>query len=133
MRPKKLLISALLAVFTFFIIAQSAWAGSPQSHRWEGVAIGVGAAILGSTLWKAYHQPQYHHTPQPAKTYHHGAPAPVSNGHWELRKAWVPPVYEKVWNPGHYNRRGRWVPGHWMRMETQPGYWEERRVWVPHY
>jgi hypothetical protein len=24
-----------------------------------------------------------------------------------------PPGYAAVWLPGHYNRWGEWVPGHW--------------------
>jgi len=24
-----------------------------------------------------------------------------------------PAVYQPVWTPGHYNRWGAWVPGHW--------------------
>lgn len=132
MKPNRILTAALLAVFILLIIAPPAWAGSPQSYRWEGLAMGVGAAIIGSTLWKAYHQPQRHHAPRPATTHQYIVPPPEPNGHWELRKQWVPPTYEKVWNPGHYNRRGRWVTGHWMRIESHPGHWEERRVWVPY-
>jgi hypothetical protein len=25
--------------------------------------------------------------------------------------------HKKIWNPGHYNRRGYWVPGKWMVIE----------------
>jgi len=35
------------------------------------------------------------------------------------RKIWVPPVYIKVWNPAHYNRKGRWVPGRWIEIERE--------------
>lgn len=51
-------------------------------------------------------------------------------GHWETRRIWVPPVYEKVWNPGHYNRNHEWVCGHWIRLEKKPGYWKTEKFWV---
>lgn len=51
-------------------------------------------------------------------------------GRWEVRKVWVPPSYERVWNPGHYNRRNEWVPGAWIRVQKCGGYWTTERVWV---
>jgi hypothetical protein len=35
------------------------------------------------------------------------------------RRIWVPPVYNKVWNPAHYNRKGRWVPGRRIEIERE--------------
>lgn len=52
------------------------------------------------------------------------------NGYWETRKVWVPPVYERVWNPGHYNSRHKWVPGQWISIEKEPGRWVTEKVWV---
>jgi hypothetical protein len=46
---------------------------------------------------------------------------------------WVPAEYKKVWNPGHYNRRGKWRPGRWINIEVEPGHWSERRVWRPYH
>jgi hypothetical protein len=45
----KLIVTAAAAVI---LVAAStpAWGGSKQQHRWEGVAIGVGAAIVGSAI-----------------------------------------------------------------------------------
>ena len=135
MKSKTILTMTLLAVFTIVAaIPSSSWAGSPQSHRWEGVAIGVGAAIIGSAILKNMQQgyPAVERAPQPAEVHHyHHRPARPA-GYWDVQKEWVPPVYERVWNPGHYDRHGRWVQGRWMQVESQPGYWSENRVWVPY-
>lgn len=127
-----LLITALLCV-SFLI--PSAWAGSKQKHRWEGVAIGIGATILGCALFKQYHDDTYysHHKPAvvPAPAYRHPPPRYSRHrGDWEMRKEWVPPTHKRVWNPGHYNRRGEWVAGQWLEIVDRPGYWTEVRVWV---
>jgi len=128
MKTKTVITVSLLAVFvSFTAIPSSAWAGSPRSHRMEGVAIGIGAAIIGTALISAYQ-----HANQPAEVhyyYHPEPPAPA--GYWETQQEWVPPEYRKQWNPGHYDRRGRWTAGRWIQIETRPGYWMEKRVWVP--
>lgn len=127
MKAKTAVIVGLLIIFaSFSLIPANAWAGSPQSHRWEGVAIGVGAAIIGTALLQAYQNGG-----SAAYVYQRPMPPPVPAGHWEIQQAWVPPVYEKTWNPGHYDRRGRWIPGQWIQIQTQSGYWTENRVWVP--
>jgi hypothetical protein len=141
----------LTVIVAFFVLAAvpAAQAGSPQRHRWEGVAIGVGAAIVGSAILNNAHRGHtstrviHHHSSRPTcRPYHHRPhyrpcppprytpPPPPPRGHWEVTKVWVEPVYERVWNPAHYNRHGRWVPGHWMNVEKTPGYWKEERVWV---
>ncbi|MBI9082010.1 MAG: hypothetical protein JEZ11_00350 [Desulfobacterales bacterium] len=132
MKKQLTLITAMVLSLT--ILTPSAQAGSPQSHRWEGVAIGLGAAILGSALVDNYYRapqpaPRVYAPPAPAYRHHRPSGRPYQ-GHWEIRKTWVQPAYEKIWNPGHFNRRGRWVEGEWLRVEKAPGYWEEERVWV---
>jgi hypothetical protein len=52
-------------------------------------------------------------------------------GHWEWRRYWVPRECNSFWVPGFYNRRGRWIPGHWDER-CRPGHWKKRRVWVSH-
>jgi hypothetical protein len=132
MKTKKLMICLTLAVFAMTLVASSALAGGKQRHRWEGVAIGVGAAILGHAIYqshKADRAPQVVYVePKPVQGYHHGPRHRY--GHWEWQKTWVAPTYEKIWNPGHYNRKGRWVPGHWMEVQTTDGHWIKDRVWV---
>lgn len=128
-------IIATLLLFSF--LPSPAMAGSPQKHRWEGVAIGIGAAILGNALLnncyeRPYAEPAYSR-PAPRKSYGNweSRPAPrKSYGHWEKRKVWVPATHKKVWNPAHYNPRGKWVPGKWIRVADQPGYWTKERVWI---
>jgi hypothetical protein len=132
MKMKKLFIGLTIAVFTIGLVSSTAMAGSKQRHRWEGVAIGVGAAILGHAIYqshKADHYPQTVYVePNPPQRYNHGSQ--LRHGHWEWQETWVPPVYEKIWNPGHYNRKGHWVPGHWMEVQTTDGHWTKERVWV---
>lgn len=40
-------------------------------------------------------------------------------GYWWRGNRWMPYFYERVWNPGHYNRYGRWIPGHWVMIERR--------------
>lgn len=134
MKSNKLLFSLIVAVIAIVMTSSSVLAGSKQRHRWEGVAIGVGAAILGHAIYQAHkveRQPQVVYVePEPNRHYRHRHPPRHPRGHWEWQKIWVPPTYEKVWNPGHYNRKGRWVPGHWIDVQTSAGHWTKERVWV---
>ena len=112
MKKKNLFI--ILALIFCLSSVNSAWAGNVQRNRWEGVAIGIGAAILGYTLY------QYSVPAQPKVNQHYQTPTNYDNryrqkpsGHWETRKVWVQPTYESVWSPGHYNHSyGRGVRGH---------------------
>jgi hypothetical protein len=134
MTTKKLLISLIVTLFGISLISSSALAGSKQRYRWEGVAIGVGAAILGHAIYQAHRaadQPRVVYVeppPPPAYRYRHGPKH--HRGHWELQKTWVPPTYQRAWNPGHYDRRGNWVPGAWIELKTSDGYWRQERIWV---
>lgn len=62
MKMAKKFIIAVATVLTFCMMSPSVWAGSKQQHLWEGVAIGVGAAIVGSTLIN-HHAIGYHSGP----------------------------------------------------------------------
>lgn len=125
MKKKHLLMILLITFFSIGVITPSAWAGGKHRYRWEGIAIGIGAAMIGHALIQ--HHRHYH--PPPVVVYK-PSPPPRYSGHWEVRKIWIPPTYERVWNPGHYNRRGRWIPGQWIKIERNPGYWVDKRVWV---
>jgi hypothetical protein len=135
MKKKSIPIIIIVAVISSIMIVNSAWAGSIQSHRWEGVAIGLGAAIIGSaiihqhknsTSWKRdshrvyVYEDRHHHHPKP----------PRHSGYWKIEKEWIPPTYKEVWNPGHYNRHGEWEKGQWIKIVNEPGYWSEKRVWI---
>ncbi|PIP35511.1 MAG: hypothetical protein COS92_02500 [Desulfobacterales bacterium CG07_land_8_20_14_0_80_52_14] len=123
---KKSFLTIILVSITClaFLSVSSAYARSPQQYRWEGVAIGVGAAIIGSALL----HPPYYHRPSPPPFYHHPPyyPRPDCDS-WEVRREWVPPQYDWVWIPDHYDHRGCWVPGYWEKRLIYPGRWEERR------
>ena len=124
----KIAVSALVCATLLF--TSNAWAGHGQRyyshhsdhrvrHVWEGVAIGVGAAILGAALINSS---------QTQTTTVQYAPQP--SGHYEYRRMWVGPQYEKVWVQGHYTHHGQWVPGHWDQQLVRPGYYTQQRVWV---
>jgi len=134
MEKKSLFILVLIAIFTFVFLTPQAQAGPEERYRWEGIAIGVGAAIIGSAILNNHYQSNhskyiaYH---KPAKVKHHTLqryrPSP---GHWEIQKEWVSPTYKRVWNPGHYSRNGEWIAGQWIEIVDQSGYWVEKKVWV---
>lgn len=137
MNRKKLSIGVILATLCCFFAANSVWAGNVQRNRWEGVAIGIGAAILGSALINHH---RYAH-PAPAVVHHHrhhwsrskayyyNPPYP-KRWRWKTRKIWIPPTYKRVWNPAHYNQNGQWVSGVWIEIVDRPGCWRKERVRV---
>lgn len=131
MNPKNRLVILAVVLTSMALLTAPALAGSKQRHRWEGVAIGVGAAILGHAIYQAHKEAPrprvVYANPKPAR---HLSPPKHRQGHWEWQKTWVAPTYESVWNPGHYDRRGRWVQGHWIEVKTSDGYWTQERVWI---
>jgi hypothetical protein len=127
MKAKKLLVLVLATVLLVSFLSSPAWAGSPQQYRWEGVAIGIGAAILGSALLNNMHTHPYSY-PEPAYTY--SPPPPRRGGHWEMRSVWVPATEKRVWNPAHYSHDGKWIRGTWIMVVDRPGYWTKERVWI---
>jgi len=130
---KKFAVLALAVILSLSILTSPAHAGRRQRHCWEGVAIGLGAAIVGSTNYGHYGNARPHRSyarvvpNHPAPRYYRGH---HRRGHWKIRKTWVPPEYKRAWNPGHYSRRGHWIPGKWITLEIRPGYWERDRVRV---
>ena len=138
MKKKKLFIVLVTFILCLSFMIPSASAGNVQRNRWEGVAIGIGAALLGTAFIHHYRdsastRAAVHDPYPPAPYYHRDRYRCKPSGHWEERKVWVQPVYKRVWNPSHYDRRGRWVPGHWIKIEKKPGYWTKERVWVSVY
>jgi hypothetical protein len=130
---RKIITILMAAVFFLTISAPVAFAGSKQRYRWQGVAIGLGAAILGNAILNS---DRYDSPPDRVVVIDRDCRKPrycdrdYRRGQWEIRKIWVEPVCERVWNPGHYNRHHQWVPGQYITIEKSPGYWEEKRVWV---
>ena len=135
MKKKNLIILLLTAILCFSFPTSSVWAGSKHDYRRQGIAIGIGAAILGTALFGQYNRGYYSHHRSAihrAPVYRYPTPRHRQHreGHWEMRKERVHPTYRRVWNPGHYNRHGEWVNGHWIKVVDQPGYWTKTRVWV---
>lgn len=150
MKTKYFIAAGLTAILLLTLFGTPAAAGSRERGRFEGFALGFGAALLGHTLLHHHHAPGHYkapvdrHPPQRKHFDHrrHGYHKPPADrhpprhryrhrsGHWELQRIWVPPAFKKVWNPGHYNRRGRWIPGHWTKVPISEGHWKKERVWV---
>jgi hypothetical protein len=122
---KKFLILLTAMIFFMSLWAGPAFAGSTERHRWEGVAIGLGAAILGSAIINNSRPERV--TVIEHNTYYQPDPPRHSQRHCEPRQVWIPPEYERVWNPGHYEY-GKWVPGQYIMLEKAPGYWVEERI-----
>jgi len=128
MKKKNLFILLITTILCVSFLTSSAWAGSRQRYRWEGVAIGIGAAILGNAIFsrpvqrRSCIRPVYYR-PVPRR------PVVCPSGYWEMRRTWVPPPYERIWVENYYNRYGDLVPGYW-KERRRPGYWVKRRIWV---
>jgi hypothetical protein len=118
-------IGTILIVVTILIpllVTDSAWAGSKQRHRWEGIAIGLGAVLVGNALAQAcggYDQPAYAGCCRP--TYSH-VPPPVTvypqtrviyyhrETVREIRE--VRPHGHRA-KPWRWDKHGRWHRRHW--------------------
>ena len=128
---KKTFTIVLISILCVVFITSSAFAGSRRQHRLEGVAIGIGAVLLGKAIidTAAAHRTGevLHHR---TIIYHEPPLRRQPRGHWEIKQVWVPPVYKKIWKPGHYNRRGYWVDGRRVSRVKNYGYWKEEEVWV---
>ena len=122
---KKLFLIAIAGILCFSIASSDAYAGKSRRNMYEGIAIGLGAAILGGALLNHY-QPRY----APENTYCYPPPRPQRYGYWGYKKIWVPPVYNRVWNPGHYSYRGQWIPGGWVKIKARQGHWSRTRSWI---
>ena len=128
MNTKRFLTLCFVAIITIAMTAPASWAGSAQRHRLEGAVIGIGALLLTKAIID-HSRDAYAAPARPAAQPYYPQPA----GYWDTQREWVPPTYKKVWNPGHYNVKGRWVPGRWIQIEVESGYWAERKVWVPYH
>ncbi|HUV76886.1 MAG TPA: hypothetical protein VMW06_02400 [Desulfobacterales bacterium] len=111
MKKKNLIMVLLAMVFTLSFISPSVWAGSPQQYRWEGVAIGVGAAVLGGALINACIYPcpspraVYRYPCPPRYGYYH--PPRHHRGHWKAGKRSRPNHYKEARPRGPYPGHGR--------------------------
>ena len=101
-------------------------ASDNSGKQWNRAAFNVYRA-LGLPYVNQVHVPPYG-----SKHYKHGnAPhfnndryrhQPWQNNYLKKHKGRFPLAYKKVWNPGHYDHKGRWVPGRWIKIKIHPGH-----------
>ena len=83
MKLEKRLIIVSVVLLSLCLVALPAQAGSKQQHRWEGVAIGVGAAVLGHALISSGRYGPHHGPRTYAFTYRsYSTPHRYDNGRW---------------------------------------------------
>jgi len=142
---KIIAITTSVLVLTFF----STVSAHADRKTVEGFMLGTGIAILGAAIYNGIHNdsppPQYirnhplpdayryagyryDHWNKNNRKYSHLGPG----GHWKIQRIWIDPVYEKKWNPGHYNPIGYWVSGRYEIFQIQNGFWQEKKIWVMH-
>ena len=143
MRRRYFFITVVVSVLLISLFSQPVWAKNQQRYRWEGMAIGLGAALLGSAIihdnrnsiyGRYYPRPQHHprydrHYPRPQhrpRHYQRYGYRPCE--YYDYERFWVPPTYRRAWKPGRYDQWGRRISGRWKKRMIRPGHWEERRV-----
>ncbi|MFO7716383.1 hypothetical protein [Desulfosarcina sp.] len=111
-------ITTFGVALTFCLISTSVWAGSKQQHRWEGVAIGVGAAIIGGSLinHSAY---AYHGGPPVAFAFNFQKYHRYSDRHHDYWKRHD----GRHHHPGSSHDRGYRYPGHRQHRDAH-GSWK---------
>lgn len=123
-----------LIVMVLVLICFSVAPAQADRKTMEGVMIGLGVAMLGSSIMHNTHQNRYsnqYHIPPPQIYHHRGMyNHHQTNGYWGTQRVWIEPREEMVWNPTHYNQNGILIEGHWSRFEISPGYYQENRVWI---
>lgn len=142
---KTITITTAILLFVCFSTV-SAHAGAARRHTVEGFMLGAGVTILSAAIingihrdsrghyTKSYARPDRRHPDRYddgcGRRNHRKIKSHGPRGHWEIEKIWISPVYEKKWNPGHYNRRGIWVSGRHKKFMIKQGYYREEKLWV---
>lgn len=104
-------VITIIAIVSLGWAFTSAWAGSASQHRWEGVAMGAGAVIVGSALVQSM-----------ACGPHGGHPVAVSFNYRHVHRH--PPHYRGNWKRYH---RGHRNPG--PDYDRGPQYRRPSRKW----
>lgn len=125
MKLRNGLFITVIAVVGICLASNSAWAGSKQRHRWEGVAIGVGAAIIGGALINHH---SYGYPSGPSAAYSYGyrnthRHSPRHHGAWKRYHGGRHTYCRPVTRVPHYR-------GH-SRFGSNQGY-GTRRGWKSH-
>jgi hypothetical protein len=108
MKKKRVFLVILTTILCCSFAVTSAWAGAKQRYRWEGVAIGIGAAILGSALLNTCYYPE---SPQPV----YYKPRPVYCGPAPVYYRPAPVYYRPAvvcYTPAPARDGGNWKPYH---------------------
>ena len=137
-----------ITTIALLLICFSTVSAHADRKTMEGFMIGTGVAILGAAIINGIHNDSRHHYDRSysrhsrhyyagyrqgyKKGHHRKYKSHRPRGYWEVERIWVEPVYEKKWNPGHYNRRGNWISGRYENFLVQDGYFQEEKVWVWH-
>ena len=145
MKKTTITIMTVICIISFTITSAYAGSSKRRRHHLESFIIGTSAGFLGAAIMSQLHhnrpiayayEPKRHKRHHPRhngrycnKRYRRGEPT----GHWRIERIWVAEEYEERWNPGHYNKRGRWIAGRYERFVVREGYWEKKRVWVCRY
>ncbi|OGR55522.1 MAG: hypothetical protein A3J80_08575 [Desulfobacula sp. RIFOXYB2_FULL_45_6] len=136
-----------LIITVLFLICFSTVTARADRKTMEGFMLGTGAVIIGAAIINGMndnHRPPHyarHHSPPPPQVYieyrgghdnrHHRRYRDYRpRGDWEIVRVWVEPVYERRWNPAHYNHRGEWTEGRYEEFRVSEGYYQDQRVWV---
>jgi hypothetical protein len=145
MKKKSLITLIITSIFTFVVLTPAAHAGSVQRNRWEGIAIGLGTAIIGSALlnqsrdYSLQAHTTYDSTPRPGdSTRRHSRPeydleyGPDSSysahRHRPARKHYNSGYHKKHRRRGHWEMREKWVPPTYKKA-WNPGHYSHRGKW----
>lgn len=125
---RQIAITTAALIFLSAIFTGAASAGAARRHTMEGFVLGAGVTLLGTAIIHNMSRPRTVVVHQRHGRRHNQGRR--SQGYWETRKVWVPAVTETRWNPGHYNRNGRWVQGRHQAFVISEGHWEKQKIWV---
>ncbi len=152
---KRTITLIIIMVFVFAMTVTSAHAGASKRrrHHLEGFLLGSGVGFISATIVNRLHKGQkkayipeqkQKETRQGRYCREHGQWSDCHNcpdcddymepdGYWTVKRVWVPAEYEDKWNPGHYNKRGKWVSGRYQRFIIRKGHYRKQRIWVSCY
>jgi len=127
--------------------AAPASAGSRPVHRWQGAVLALGAIGVVAAIAAADAHATAVVAPVPVpvtagwaapgwqepwdgrwRGRHEPPPRVWVPGHWETVRVWVPGSWQQAWEPGCYDRYGRFAPGRSVQRRSL-GRYEDRRVW----
>ena len=155
---KKWMILLLVPLIMMPLTVSRSHADPRHDQLIKGMIIGTGAALLGAALIQEIHHDGRNRLPArgysghpgryPGEPHHrnkgpspheyrrgmghyHGGPPHMGKNAFPFMTVWVPPLFDTQWVPGHVNRRGFWVKGHYKKNLVRKGYWDKRRV--PHH